>query len=46
MAIVKDDEDGWMYGKNFTQDSIGWFPTSYVLDEDEYCAPVNGLLLQ
>lgn len=35
VAIVKDDEDGWMYGKNFSQDTIGWFPTSYVMDDDE-----------
>jgi len=35
VAIVKDDEDGWMYGKNFSQETIGWFPTSYVLDEND-----------
>ncbi|CAD7925548.1 unnamed protein product [Amoebophrya sp. A25] len=35
VAIVKDDEDGWMYGKNFPRNTIGWFPTSYVLDESD-----------
>lgn len=33
VAVVKDDEDGWMYGKNFGSGEIGWFPASYVKSE-------------
>lgn len=34
MAIVKVDADGWVYGKNFGNDEVGWFPTSFVLDAE------------